>query len=80
MKMTGLLLLASSQDTSDSLEIGLDGGQVKIKITIEYSDKEFRIGQSLNDDIWHTLTFKRRGNTIEANIDNENSKKGRKSV
>ena len=80
MKMAGLLLLASSQETSDALEIGLEGGQVKIKITIEYSDKEFSIGQSLNDDIWHTLTFKRRGNTIEANIDDENSRKGKKSV
>ena len=80
MKMSGLLLLASSQETSDALEIGLEGGQVKIKITIEYSDKEFSIGQSLNDDIWHTLSFKRRGNTIEANIDDENSRKGKKSV
>ena len=23
-------------------------------------DKELSLGQSLNDDLWHTLTFKRR--------------------
>ena len=33
-------------------------------------------GQSLNDDIWHTVTLRRRGNTIEASVDEEDSKKG----
>ena len=36
----------------------------------------FIIGQSLNDDIWHTVTLRRRGTTIEASVDEEDSKKG----
>ena len=34
-------------------------------------------GQSLNDDIWHTVTLRRRGSTIEASVDEEDSKKGK---
>ena len=36
----------------------------------------FYTGQSLNDDIWHTVTLRRRGNIIEASVDEEDSKKG----
>ena len=39
-------------------------------------DGQVVVGQSLNDDIWHTVSIRRRGNTIEASVDDEESKKG----
>ena len=41
-----------------------------------YNDGQVVVGQSLNDDIWHTVSIRRRGNTIEASVDDEESKKG----
>ena len=78
MEMTGLIFLSKSQEATDSLEIGLFGGQVKISLRIGHYEKEIMVGQSLNDDIWHSLSFKRRGNVLEANIDDEEAKKGKK--
>ena len=77
MEMSGLIFLSKSQEGTDSLEIGLVGGQVRISLRIGQSEKEMTVGQSLNDDIWHSLAFKRRGNVLEANIDDEEAKKGK---
>ena len=41
-----------------------------------YNDGQVVVGQSLNDDIWHTVSIRRRGNTIEASVDEEESRKG----
>ena len=80
MEMTGLIFLSKSQEATDSLEIGLFGGQVQISLRIGHHQKEILVGQSLNDDIWHSLSFKRRGNVLEANIDDEEAKKGKTLV
>ena len=77
MEMTGLIFLSKSQEVTDTLEIAMLGGQVKLSIRIGHYEKEIVIGQSLNDDIWHSLSFKRRGNVLEANIDDEEAKKGK---
>ena len=34
-------------------------------------EKTFYVGQSLNDDIYHTLVFKRRGTKIRAVVDDD---------
>ena len=80
MEMTGLIFLSKSPEVTDSLEIGLIGGQVRISLKIGHYEKEILVGQSLNDDIWHSLSFKRRGNVLEANIDDEEAKKGNQIV
>ena len=74
--ISGLLFLAKSQRSLDTLELSLVGGQVRIFIRLGHYEKQMTIGQSLNDDFWHTITFKRRGNIIEAFIDDEEPKKG----
>ena len=74
--ISGLLFLAKSQRSLDTLELSLVGGQVRIFIRLGHNEKQMTIGQSLNDDFWHTITFKRRGNIIEAFIDDEEPKKG----
>jgi hypothetical protein len=35
------------------------------------AEKTFYVGQSLNDDIYHTLVFKRRGVKIRAVVDDD---------
>ena len=70
------MLLLEKAEVTDTLEIAMLGGQVKLSIRIGHYEKEIVIGQSLNDDIWHSLSFKRRGNVLEANIDDEEAKKG----
>ena len=79
-QMTGLIFLAKSQEVLDTLELGLEAGQVRIKIMIGHYEKEIMIGQSLNDDIWHSISFKRQGNVIEANVDDEEPKKGKNLI
>ena len=75
-EMTGLIFLSKSPEVADTLEIAMVAGQVKISIRVGHYEKDMMVGQSLNDDIWHSLLFKRRGNVLEANIDDEEAKKG----
>ena len=75
-EMTGLIFLSKSPEVADTLEIAMVVGQVKISIRVGHYEKDMMVGQSLNDDIWHSLSFKRRGNVLEANIDDEEAKKG----
>ena len=75
-EMTGLIFLSKSPEVADTLEIAMVAGQVKISIRVGHYEKDMMVGQSLNDDIWHSLSFKRRGNVLEANIDDEEAKKG----
>ena len=76
--ISGLLFLAKSQLTLDTLELSLVGGQVRIYLRLGHYEKEMTVGQSLNDDLWHTITFKRRGNIFEGYIDDEEPRKGMK--
>ena len=41
-------------------------------------EKTFYVGQSLNDDIYHTLVFKRRGSKIRAVVDDDTPVLGKK--
>ena len=74
--ISGLLFLGNSQASRDILELSLVGSQVRIYLRIGHYEKEMTVGQSLNDDLWHTITFKRRGNVFEGFVDDEEPKKG----
>ena len=74
--ISGLLFLAKSQLSLDTLELSLNGARVRIYVRIGHYEKEMVVGQSLNDDLWHTITFRRRGNIFEGFIDDEEPKKG----
>ena len=78
--ISGLLFLAKSQHSLDTLELSLVGGQVRIYIRLGHYEKEMALGQSLNDDLWHTITFKRRGNIFEGYVDDEEPKKGKRAA
>lgn len=68
---SGLLLLAKSQNLKDALEVSVDGGQVKVFMQIGHYEKTLYLGQSLNDDFWHTVRLKRRGRKLEGRVDDE---------
>ena len=78
----GLLFLALSdkgEPREDKLEMTLDGGRIRLYIKIGDSNKSLFIGQSLNDDLWHTVTFKRRGRMLEGFVDEEDPVKSKLS-
>ena len=46
-RMTGLMFLTKSQAVTDTLEIMLDGGRVRVKLMIGHYEKELVIGENL---------------------------------
>jgi len=68
--ISGLLFLARSE-TGDKLEITLDGGRIRLYVRIGETDKSLYVGQSLNDDLWHTVKMRRRGRMLEGFVDDE---------
>ena len=46
-RMTGLMFLTKSQAVTDTLEIMLDSGQVRVKLMIGHYEKELVIGENL---------------------------------
>jgi len=71
VEQAGVLLVSRHDRSQDKLEIVLEGGRVKISIYIGLAEKTFYVGQSLNDDMWHTLLYQRRGLKINALVDDD---------
>ncbi|CAK9814938.1 Nrxn1 [Anthophora quadrimaculata] len=67
----GLLLSTSLENSPDRLQIYLEEGKAKMLIHIGDKEKILVAGQGLNDDMWHTLRFSRRANSIKLQIDDE---------
>ncbi|XP_043461803.1 neurexin-3b isoform X3 [Leptopilina heterotoma] len=67
----GLLLATSLENSSDRLQIYLADGNAKAQIRIDKTEKTLIAGQGLNDDMWHTLRFSRRANSMKLQIDDE---------
>ena len=55
VEQAGILVVTHHDRSQDKLEIGLEGGRVKISIDIGKAEKTFYASQSLNDDMYHTL-------------------------
>lgn len=68
---SGLLLVTSSQKSSDMLLLYLDRGKLKLEISINNKREQMTIGRErLNDLAWHTVYMTRRGDTLTLKIDN----------
>ncbi|TGZ57018.1 Neurexin-3-alpha [Temnothorax longispinosus] len=67
----GLLLATSFENNADRLQIYLDEGKAHSLIHIGDQEKLLTAGQGLNDDLWHTLRFSRRFNSLKFQIDSE---------
>ena len=79
-EQAGLLLLTQHDRSNDRLRLAMEGGRVRLDITLGSTEKTVYVGQSLNDDIYHTLVMKRRGNKIEAIMDDDDPIIGEFSV
>ncbi|XP_070156570.1 neurexin 1 isoform X1 [Polyergus mexicanus] len=67
----GLLLATSLENSADRLQIYLDEGKAQTLIHIGDREKLLVAGQGLNDDMWHTLRFSRRSNSLKFQVDDE---------
>lgn len=67
----GLLLATSFENNADRLQIYLDEGKAQALIHIGDREKSLTTGQGLNDDLWHTLRFSRRFNSLKFQIDED---------
>ena len=57
VEQAGILVVTRHDRSQDKLEIVLEGGRVKVSIYIGLAEKSFYVGQSLNDDMYHTLIW-----------------------
>ncbi len=58
----------------------MEAGRVRVTLRMGIEDKTIYVGQSLNDDIYHTLIYKRRGTKIEATMDDDQPILGKQKV
>ncbi|XP_071159712.1 neurexin 1-like isoform X8 [Mytilus edulis] len=65
----GLLFITSSDDSPDKMELYLESGSVKLDIKIGQSSKALSFRRLVNDDRWHTVYLKRRGEIIQLKLD-----------
>ncbi|XP_014473358.1 PREDICTED: neurexin-1 isoform X1 [Dinoponera quadriceps] len=70
-RQRGLLLATSLENSSDRLQIYLEEGKARMLIHIGDREKILVAGQGLNDDMWHTLRFSRRSNSLKFQVDDE---------
>ncbi|KAG8193397.1 hypothetical protein JTE90_012197 [Oedothorax gibbosus] len=69
----GLLLATTPHEKSPGsyLVVGLEGGKLKIIVNLGDKDKVIDLGQSLNDDTWHTVHLRRRGHKMDVHLDSD---------
>ncbi|TRY78356.1 hypothetical protein TCAL_01738 [Tigriopus californicus] len=67
----GLLMTTMHDRSQDKLELSLEGARVRVLVRLENEERVLFAGQSLNDDIYHSVNFKRRGAKIVVVIDDE---------
>ncbi|XP_077566297.1 neurexin-3b-like isoform X10 [Stigmatopora nigra] len=61
----GLLMAATSRESSDTLRLELDSGRVKLTVNLGKGPEVLYAGQKLNDNEWHSVRVVRRGKNIK---------------
>ena len=71
-KEQGGLLMSTRHDRSqDRLEVTLEAGRIRVKVEIGHAERSVFAGHSLNDDIYHTVLFRRRGTKLSVTVDDD---------
>ncbi len=70
-EQSGLLLTTIHDRSADKIDLALEGGRVKVTLQLGAQRKVVYIGQSLNDDMYHSVVVKRRGKKISAAVDDD---------
>lgn len=74
--LAGTLIRTSHDRSQDRLEMNLEDGKVKVTLQISTNTRTISVGQGLNDDVYHTLSYRRMGKEVEISIDGENPVSG----
>ncbi|KAK9891151.1 hypothetical protein WA026_013467 [Henosepilachna vigintioctopunctata] len=78
-KPLGLLLITSTVDTGDRIELAVAAGRIRMALRLGVKDKKqedkekdkiLLAGQNVNDNEWHTMRFSRRGANLKLQLDN----------
>ncbi|KAL3289257.1 hypothetical protein HHI36_003689 [Cryptolaemus montrouzieri] len=78
-KPLGLLLITSTVETGDRIELAVAAGRIRMALRLGVKDKKqedkekdkiLLAGQNVNDNEWHTMRFSRRGANLKLQLDN----------
>ncbi|XP_077366032.1 neurexin 3b isoform X10 [Festucalex cinctus] len=67
----GLLMAATSRESSDTLRLELDSGRVKLTVNLGKGPEALYAGQKLNDNEWHSVRVVRRGKNLKLIVDDD---------
>ncbi|XP_017779217.1 PREDICTED: neurexin-1-like, partial [Nicrophorus vespilloides] len=77
-KPLGLLLITSTVQTGDRIELAVAAGRIRMALRLGVKDKKqedkekdkiLLAGQNVNDNEWHTVRFSRRGANLKLQLD-----------
>ncbi|CAH0550489.1 unnamed protein product [Brassicogethes aeneus] len=79
-KPLGMLLISSTVETGDRIEIAVAAGRIRLAVRLGVKDKKkedkekdkiLLAGQNVNDNEFHTVRFSRRGANLKLQLDNQ---------
>ncbi|CAH1365278.1 unnamed protein product [Tenebrio molitor] len=79
-KPLGLLLISSTVETGDRIELAVAAGRIRMALRLgvkekkqedREKDKILLAGQNVNDNEWHTIRFSRRGANLKLQLDGQ---------
>ncbi|XP_064212008.1 neurexin 1 [Tribolium castaneum] len=79
-KPLGLLLITSTVETGDRIELAVAAGRIRMALRLgvkekkqedREKDKILLAGQNVNDNEWHTVRFSRRGANLKLQLDGQ---------
>ncbi|ENN80073.1 hypothetical protein YQE_03549, partial [Dendroctonus ponderosae] len=79
-KPLGLLLISSTVETGDRIELAVAAGRIRLALRVDVKEKRkedrekdtiLLVGQNLNDNEWHTIRFSRRGANLKLQLNNQ---------
>jgi hypothetical protein len=77
-EQSGVLMTSVHDRSADKMDVALEGGRVKVTLQLGSAKKTVYVGQSLNDDIYHSIVIRRRGRKIRAIVDDDEPVIGKK--
>ncbi|KAF7284423.1 hypothetical protein GWI33_022206 [Rhynchophorus ferrugineus] len=79
-KPLGLLLISSTIETGDRIELAVAAGRIRLALRLDVKEKKkedrekdkiLLAGQNVNDNEWHTVRLSRRGSNLKLQLDNQ---------
>ncbi|BES99010.1 Laminin G domain [Nesidiocoris tenuis] len=68
---SGLLLATSTEQIGDRLQVAIFSGRLRLHIRLGEKEKTLQMGQGMNDNQWHSVSYSRRAEAINLQVDAE---------